>query len=113
MFAEYVDNKILIHDSYMHRESIKEIHGRLWDPDKKVWSVPATEENLITLDLLGCTIPSGLMERVKPMKPASVTSESAMFPMPIKVNPYQHQVKAFNFVCRLFGLGGELCGYQG
>jgi hypothetical protein len=24
--------------------------------------------------------------------------------MPIKATPYEHQVKAFNFVCRLFGL---------
>jgi len=29
--------------------------------------------------------------------------------MPIKAKPYEHQIKAFNFVCRLFGLteGGD------
>lgn len=29
--------------------------------------------------------------------------------MPIKAKPYQHQIEAFNFVCKLFGLvrGGD------
>jgi len=28
----------------------------------------------------------------------------SIIPMPIKAKPYSHQVEAFNFVCRLFGL---------
>ena len=35
--------------------------------------------------------------------------EKAIVPMPIKATPYQHQIDAFNFVCRLFELarGGD------
>lgn len=35
-----------------------------------------------------------------------------VLPMPIKAQPYRHQIAAFNFVCRLFGLlpGGERDG---
>lgn len=33
-----------------------------------------------------------------------------LLPMPIKVKPYAHQINAFNFVCKMFGLvptGGD------
>lgn len=36
-----------------------------------------------------------------------------VLPMPIKAQPYRHQIEAFNFVCGLFGLlpkGGERDG---
>lgn len=36
-----------------------------------------------------------------------MTSEkNRMRPMPIKGTPYHHQIKAFDFVCSLFGLKG-------
>lgn len=28
-------------------------------------------------------------------------------PMPVKVKPYKHQIEAFNFVCKCFGLIAE------
>lgn len=33
-----------------------------------------------------------------------------ILPMPIKATPYRHQIEAFNFACRLFGLlrGGDV-----
>jgi hypothetical protein len=36
-------------------------------------------------------------------------------PMPIKGKPYRHQIQAFNFVCRLFGLakGGGVPNISG
>ena len=32
--------------------------------------------------------------------------EKPIVPMPIKATPYQHQVRAYNFALRLFGIGG-------
>jgi hypothetical protein len=34
-------------------------------------------------------------------------AEKTIVPMPIKVKPYQHQVKAFNFALRILGEGGQ------
>ena len=33
-------------------------------------------------------------------------NETPIIPMPIKATPYQHQVRAYNFALRLFGIGG-------
>ena len=54
MRAVFRNNRIFIYDSFIHKESIKQITGRLWHPDDKAWSVPMTTESLETLDLLGC-----------------------------------------------------------
>ena len=34
--------------------------------------------------------------------------EEPLIPMPIKVTPYQHQIRAYNFALRLFGIGGAV-----
>jgi SNF2 family DNA or RNA helicase len=34
-------------------------------------------------------------------------SELATIPMPIRADPYRHQVEAFDFACKMFGLHGE------
>ena len=54
MRAVFRNNRIFIYDSFIHKESIKQITGRMWHPDDKAWSVPMTTESLETLDLLGC-----------------------------------------------------------
>ncbi len=38
-----------------------------------------------------------------------VNCQKALIKMPIKATPYQHQINAFNFVCKLFELarGGD------
>lgn len=38
------------------------------------------------------------------------SDKAPLLPMPIKATPYSHQVAAFNFACRLFGLleGGDV-----
>ena len=42
MRAVFRNNRIFIYDSFIHKESIKQITGRLWHPDDKAWSVPMT-----------------------------------------------------------------------
>ena len=107
MRAVFRNNRIFIYDSFIHKESIKQITGRMWHPDDKAWSVPITAESLETLDLLGCESSSEL----RAMKQKFTTSEKngdilPIMPMPIKVNPYAHQIKAYNFACKIMKLMG-------
>ena len=107
MYAQLKDNRVFLFDSFKHKESIKEIHGRLWHPEEKAWSVPVNAENLETLDLLGCE----LSEELKMLKKSneSNASEGAVLPMvsmPIRATPYEHQIKAFNFACKIMELTG-------
>ena len=56
MHAVIKDGKILLYDSYIFKESIKEIPGRQWHPEEKAWSIPISQQNIETLDLLGCEL---------------------------------------------------------
>ena len=44
MRAIFKDNRIFIYDSFIHKETIKQITGRLWHPEEKAWSVPVGAE---------------------------------------------------------------------
>ena len=107
MRAVFRNNRIFIYDSFIHKESIKQITGRMWHPDDKAWSVPIGAESIETLDLLGCELSSEL----RAMKQKFTTSEDGgddlpIMPMPIRVTPYAHQIKAYNFACKIMKLMG-------
>ena len=107
MRAVFRNNRIFIYDSFIHKESIKQIMGRMWHPEDKAWSVPMMAESIETLDLLGCKLSSEL----RAMKQKFTTSEESgdgipIMPMPIKVTPYEHQIKAYNFACKIMKLMG-------
>ena len=107
MRAVFRNNRIFIYDSFIHKESIKQITGRLWHPDDKAWSVPMRAESIETLDLLGCEF----SDKLRAMKQKFTTNEKRgdgipIMPMPIKVTPYAHQIKAYNFACKIMGLTG-------
>lgn len=93
-----------MYDSYLAKESIKEITGRFYDPDEKAWVVPYSKENVVTLLLLGAELDETLSEEVKPV---DTGDEVPLFRMPIKAVPYKHQIKAYNFALRTFGIGGS------
>lgn len=94
---------IRIYNAFLIKESIKEIDGRFYDADDKAWVVPFSKENAGLLALLGVTLGEGLLEAVEPEQPEP---ENPILPMPIKATPYQHQIRAYNFALRLFGIGG-------
>ena len=98
-------NHIRIYDAYMIRESIKEIPGRFYDPDDKAWLVPFSPENAATLALLGVELEKNLIFAPENGE-ALEKEEKPIVPMPIKATPYQHQIRAYNFALRLFGIGG-------
>lgn len=107
MRAVFRNNRIFIYDSFIHKESIKQITGRLWHPEDKAWSVPMGAESLETLDLLGCELSSELRTMKQNMIASKESSENIpVMPMPIKVNPYAHQIKAYNFACKIMKLMG-------
>ena len=98
-------NHIRIYDAFMIRESIKEIPGRFYDPDDRAWLVPFSPENAATLALLGVELEKNLI--FAPENGDGLEKdEKPIVPMPIKATPYQHQVRAYNFALRLFGIGG-------
>ena len=96
---------IRIHDAFLIRESIKEIPGRFYDPDDKAWLVPFSSENVGLLTLLGVELEKDLIFPLD-TGDALEKDEKPIVTMPIKATPYQHQVRAYNFALRLFGIGG-------
>ena len=96
-------NHIRVYDAFLAKESIKEITGRFYDADDKAWVVPYSKENATLLGLLGAALDDSLASVVEIQ---DTGDEDPIFPMPIKATPYQHQVRAYNFALRTFGIGG-------
>ena len=96
-------NHIRVYDAFLAKESIKEITGRFYDADDKAWAVPYSKENAALLGLLGAALDDSLASAVEIQ---DAGDEDPIFPMPIKATPYQHQVRAYNFALRTFGIGG-------
>ena len=96
-------NHIRVYDAFLAKESIKEITGRFYDADDKAWVVPYSKENAALLGLLGAALDDSLASAVEIQ---DAGDEDPILPMPIKATPYQHQVRAYNFALRTFGIGG-------
>ena len=106
MKATRYENEIQIADGYLYKESIKEIPGRRYDAESKVWFVPLCVGNAALLQTLGAELNAELRTLVNTTKADAVADEEPIVRMPIKVQPYKHQVRAFNFALRLFGGDG-------
>lgn len=96
----------------MFKEVIKEIQGRSWEPEEKVWSIPLNNENLLTLNIIGCEFRGELKDifaSTKGIDDKGNIPTTPIEPMPLKVKPYKHQVQAFNYAGRLLGIfnGGD------
>ena len=91
-------------DAYVITESLKESGGRFYDNDNTARVVPFTKENVALLALLGVALDESLAIVVKQ---EDAGDEVPIYPMPIKAKPYQHQVRAYNFALRTFGIGGS------
>ena len=104
MHAIIKDGKILLYDSYIFKESIKEIPGRQWHPEERAWSVPISRQNIETLDLLGCELSDELADIRQGFASKNTANENTLLPAPLKVLPYQHQLKGYNLACRSMGI---------
>lgn len=107
MHAIIKDGKILLYDSYIFKESIKEIPGRQWHPEEKAWSIPISQQNIETLDLLGCKLSDELANIRQEFASENTTDENTLLPAPLKVSPYEHQLKGYNLACRSMGIIGN------
>lgn len=107
MRALLKNNRIFIYDSFSCKESIKEIHGRMWHPEDKAWSVPVSTDSIEILDLLGCELSDELLEMKHRLPKPESTNECAWISAPLKVTPYQHQLKGFNLACQSMGIVGN------
>ena len=85
-------NHIRIYDAFLAKESIKEIDGRFY-----------SKENVALLQLLGASLDDTLSPDITAQ---DTGDEVPLIPMPIKATPYQHQIRAYNFALRTFGIGG-------
>lgn len=107
MHAVIKDGKILLYDSYIFKESIKEISGRQWHPEEKAWSVPISRQDIETLDLLGCELSDELANIRQSFVSKNTANENTILPAPLKVSPYEHQLKGYNLACRSMGIIGN------
>ena len=107
MHAVIKDGKILLYDSYIFKESIKEIPGRQWHPEEKAWSVPISQRSIETLDLLGCELSDELTDIRQGFASENTADENTLIPAPLKVSPYEHQLKGYNLACRSMGIIGN------
>ena len=106
MHAVIKDGKILLYDSYIFKESIKELPGRQWHPEEKAWSVPISQQSIETLDLLGCELSDEITDIRQRFVSKNTANENTILPAPLKVSPYEHQLKGYNLACRSMGIIG-------
>lgn len=102
MRAIVKESRIFIYDSYAHKESIKEIPGRYWHVEEKAWSVPLNIDNIETLNILGCILPDELLDLLE--NTDEYFENPVLIPAPLKVTPYEHQLKGYNLACRSMGI---------
>jgi SNF2 family DNA or RNA helicase len=101
---KFTDGEIAITDCFLQKESIKDIAGRRWDAESKAWIVPLNRENFDLLKMLGAEIDGSLGNMFRP--PGTRGREvTPVTRMPIRTEPYAHQVEAFNFAAEVFGKG--------
>jgi len=107
MYAEHKDNRIIIYNSFAYKETIKQIPERIWNIADKTWSIPYNEDNLITLQMIGCNLCDELSNKVEAANLKRNNKDrlaTPVEPMPIKAVPYTHQIEAYNLACTSLGI---------
>lgn len=107
MYAKKDKETIRIYDSYLYRESIKEIDGRYYDADEKCWVVPLTKQNASVLWLMGAELEDELKELAKTARDANLKPMSRPVPR-VKAKLYEHQQKAYEFALGILEHGKGL-----
>jgi hypothetical protein len=108
MRARKVGDEIELTESFLFRDSIKEIAGRRYDADQKAWFIPQTQANTALVKMLGAELSSDLKATVAEVKPQGEVAP--MRKMPITATPYRHQIEAFNFAMEVLTGGTKANG---
>jgi len=100
------DRTIGLKNTFEYKEIIKNIQGRKWDSQNKIWKIPFSEEAINFLkNIPECQIDYKIIELYKQRKQAIRTIEEIktadvvepIEPIPLKdVQLFQHQIKAYN-----------------
>ncbi|OPY59137.1 MAG: hypothetical protein A4E55_00354 [Pelotomaculum sp. PtaU1.Bin035] len=110
------DGKIALFSRYEDRETAKSITGREWSPLYKCWLYPLRAETLneLTIAFPGIEVDPKVSEAVLgvAMREQMVHNiklhgwEDArpVEPMPLKTQPFKHQVLGYNIACELLGI---------
>lgn len=108
------DGKLLLRCRYEDREAAKSVPGWQWDGQLKCWAYPVRAYEAILQQF-----PFAMVDRevkvalgqvaereqtATEIKLAGWLDAKPIEPMPLKTKPYQHQVAAYNFICRLMGV---------
>ena len=110
MKAKINNNLIEVRDCYEVKEFIKELPGRRWNKDRLCWTIPLGLDNCFQLKKWGAEFSDELREaanqlykdinKVRSIKLAETVEPIA--PIPLKgINPFQHQIKAYNIALKL------------
>jgi SNF2 family DNA or RNA helicase len=102
--AVLAEDHIEVSDCYYEKEMIKTIPGRQWDPKRKVWTLPATLEAIDHLKHITSNIDKKIIDKYIELKEIQdeitkiklADEVKPIEPMPIKLKPFQHQIKAYN-----------------
>ena len=108
MRAEIKDGYIKVYDSYLYKESIKEIDGRFYDADDKAWCIPVSARNAATVELLGAEVDDEIKELAKTQKTEQKVSETKHPEPKVKATLYQHQKNAYDYALDTFEEGKAL-----
>lgn len=104
---------LLISVPYNKREAMRLIPGCRWDPFARAWKVPVTSAAATALrDIPGVAVP----EALRSLLPAAAQDPIGMFdviedgiipisPMPLRLQPYKHQIAAYNAAVSAFRAG--------
>ena len=101
MYAVQSNETIRIYDSYLYKESIKEIDGRQYDAEDKCWVVPLSCENVATLSRIGCELDKTLAAMHKSRRDAFVAVCAHPTPR-VKAKLFLHQQNAYDFALESF-----------
>lgn len=98
------------------KDLIKEIPGRSWNPQRKVWELPPTRESYERLLEIApnLEVSQGSIDLIRQrekwenavanQKDIPWQEQEPLKPMPIKATPFQHQIAAYNTVGTIFNL---------
>lgn len=104
MKAILTEDHIEVSDCYYEKEQIKAIPGRQWDPKRKVWVLPTTLDAIEHLKHITSNIDKKIIDKYIELKQIQdeitkiklADEVKPVEPMPIKLKPFQHQIKAYN-----------------
>lgn len=111
-----LENKLIVVNGRAIKDLIKDIPGRSWNPQRKVWELPPTRESYERLLKIApnLEVSQGAIDLIKQREKweSAVANQrdipwqeqEPLKPMPIKATPFQHQIAAYNTVGTIFNL---------